>query len=130
MDKPTQEEGDLLFRLYLAGLRQHRSVTIVAAMHGLTVKQLSRFLNRKGRRQRWRKLRSSWKRENNTRRVSASRSRRRQRELVAQASTILALGLPLERLNPMQLKILVEAGVVSADEALRVSSRRDHWRLG
>ncbi len=101
----------------------------MAEMVGMTPKKLSGFLNKGPRRLKWRAMKDDWRRETKRLEVERYRARYRIRDLQSKVELILATNKPFELLNPMQIKVLLEAGIISEAYAKELASRRDYWHL-
>lgn len=119
---------DLVDRIFRA-LEAHRSVKTVAQLFGMEPRKLSRLLNSGSRRGRWRKLKAEITRECASQRRARTRARYRERYVRERVDAMLMEGKPVEALNPNQIRLLVEAGLMSQAEAAQLAQRRDFWHL-
>lgn len=110
-------------------LETHKSVKVVAAALGWTLKKLSRWLNSPTRRLKWRTMKKAWKQEAMRLAKRRYRARYRERYLQAKLAEIVSSNKPLEMLHPNQINVLVELGYISLETANELARRRDYWQL-
>jgi hypothetical protein len=74
-------------------------------------------------------MHKAWKQERSRLKKAEYRKRARSRYLDEKIPEILAIEKPLEMLHPLQIKILLEGGIISREKALELAKRRDYWQL-